>query len=265
MRDRSAIRRCRGIRPAALVAAAAMAWAQTAQAQTGSLAAQGYEIYQHGVPGKPACASCHGPDPETSIHPLGKARGNPAYLPTAWSMPPMKQYDFAASIDEAGRNAIAQYLLYPAAGNQPYSQFSLQSIAFGDVAIGHAQRKVLTLTNIGAQPLVGIALQASPSAVGVTASDDCPSGGLPPGASCTVTVTFDPRAVGAASAVYLLRANQDASTSSQFVVAGNGVDAAAPAPDASASAGGGGSMSLAALGGLVLAALARLTARRRPR
>lgn len=261
MRSSSTTSRPPGVRRALLAAAAWAAFAHSAVAQTAPSAAQGYLLYQFGVPGKPACAVCHGPDPDTSSNPLWKAKGNPDYLLTAWSMVPMKQYDFASVIDENGRAAIAQYLLYPAAGTQAYSQLSLQTVAFGDVAVGQPQHRSVVLTNIGATSLTGIVLQANPSAVGVTASDDCPAGGLAAGASCTVTVTFDPRAAGVAGAVYVVHATQDASTTSQFIVTGNGTDGGATNPQ---PVGGGGAVSSADLAGLGLTLVALALLRRRP-
>jgi hypothetical protein len=160
---------------AATTAGAAAAFAQTA--------ADGYSIYQNGtykgaalLAPAPACATCHGPDPRHSVQPgLLNAAGNPSFLPTAWAMSPMDQFNYATKIDANGRQGIATYLLYPEAGTLPYSLFAAQSLDFGTVVVGQAMTKAMSLTNVGALALSGVVVQASPSATGVTQTNDCPS------------------------------------------------------------------------------------------
>jgi hypothetical protein len=245
-------------RAAALFAVASALGAGTAVAQT---AADGYSIYQNGtykgvaLPAPaPACATCHGPDPRHSLQPgLLNAAGNPAFLPTAWTMSPMDQFDYAAKIDANGRAGIATYLLYPEAGTLPYSLFAAQQLDFGTVVVGQSATQTMTLTNVGAQALTGVVVQANPSATGVTQTNDCPAT-MAPQASCTVTVRFAPLAAGTANAAYVVSAGNDANPGSEFFVYATGATSA-PAP---APGGGGGAVDAAALALLGLAAAARL-------
>jgi len=235
----------------------AAAFAQTA--------ADGYSIYQNATfkgqsIGAPACATCHGPDPRNSVIPqILMAAGNPGFLPTAWAMVPMSQFNYAAKIDTNGREGIATYLLYPDAGTLPFSLFATQSLDFGTLVIGQTMMKTMTLTNIGAQALTGVVLQASPSATGVSETNDCPST-LAAQASCTVTVTFAPLAAGTANAAYVLSANNDADTGNEFFVFAAGAASAPPPP--AASGGGGGALDGWSLGLLFL--LQPILSRRRP-
>ena len=225
----------------------AAAFAQTA--------ADGYSIYQNATfrgqsIGAPACATCHGPDPRNSVIPqILMAAGNPGFLPTAWAMVPMSQFNYAAKIDTNGREGIATYLLYPDAGTLPFSLFATQSLDFGTVVIGQSMNKTMALTNIGAQALTGVTVQASPSATGVTQTNDCPST-LAVQASCTVSVTFAPLAAGTANAAYVLSASNDANSGDEFFVFASGATSAPPPAPAPAGSGGGG-----ALGGFYLALL----------
>jgi len=234
---------------AALFACAALG-TTAAFAQT---AADGYSIYQNATfkgqsIGAPACVTCHGPDPRNSVIPqILMAAGNPDFLPVAWAMVPMSQFNYAAKINTDGRAGIATYLLYPDAGTLPYSLFAAQSLDFGTVVIGRTMSKTMTLTNIGAQALTGVVVQASPSATGVTETNDCPSA-LAVQASCTVTVTFAPLAAGSANAAYVLSASNDANSGNEFFVFASG---AASAPPPAPSGGGGGG----AVGWLSLALL----------
>jgi len=241
-----------------------------AHAQT---AADGYSIYQNGTYkgvaiGAPACATCHGPDPLNSLEPgLLNAAGNPGFLTsTAWPMAPMNAFDYPAKIDANGRQGIANYLLFPPAGTQPYSSFAAQSMDFGTVVIGQAMTKTMTLTNVGALALSNVVIQASPSAAGVTGTNDCPTS-MAPQASCTVTVTFAPLAAGIANAGYVVSASNDANTSDTFFVFATGATSAPPPPPpppAASGGGGGGALGLPAVGlGLVLTLLPSVS-RRRP-
>jgi hypothetical protein len=229
-----------------------------ADAQT---AADGYSIYQNGtykgvaLPAPaPACATCHGPDPRHSLQPgLLNAAGNPSFLLTAWALAPMDQFNFAAKIDANGRQGIATYLLYPEAGTQPYSIFAAQELDFGSVVIGQSITKTMGLTNVGAQDLTSVAIQANPSATGVTQTNDCPAT-LPSQATCTVSVRFAPLAAGTANAAFVVSASNDANTSSEFFVFATGADSA---PSPSSGGGGGGATSAATLALLALAGLLR--------
>jgi hypothetical protein len=202
-------------------------------------AADGYSIYQNatykGQPlptPAPPCATCHGPDPRNSFIPqILIAAGNPDVLPAAFALPPMSQFNYVFKIDANGRQGIATYLLYPDAGTKPFSLFAAQSLDFGTVTIGQSASKTMMLTNIGAQDLVGVVIQASPSATGVTQTNDClPT--LAPQAACTVTVTFAPLAAGTANARYVVSANNDANTNHEFFVFAAGAMNAAPPPAA---------------------------------
>ena len=253
------------VRGLAEVALAAALGATSAFAQT---AADGYSIYQNGlylgVSVGPACQTCHGPDPRHSLQPgLLNAAGNPGFLLTAWAMVPMDQFNYPSHIDLNGRTGIATYLLYPEAGTLAFSLFTAQSLDFGTVVIGQTMTKTMTLTNIGAQALTGMVLQASPSATGVTQTNDCPAT-LAPQGSCTVTVTFAPLAAGTANAAYVVSASNDGNSGDEFFVFATG---ATSAPAASSGGGGGAigwlPLTLLALVATLRAATARAAGRRR--
>lgn len=223
-----------------------------AHAQT---AADGYSIYQNGTykgvalaAPAPACATCHGPDPRHSLQPgLLNAAGNPSFLPTAWAMVPMDQYNYASKIDANGRQGIATYLLYPEAGTLPYSLFAAQQLDFGNVAVGQTSTRTMVLANVGALALNGVVIQANPSATGVTQANDCPAT-LAPQATCTVTVRFAPLAAGTANAAFVVNASNDANTASVFFVFASG-GTTAPPP----ASGGGGAIGPGLFGLLALA------------
>ncbi|HUL68539.1 MAG TPA: choice-of-anchor D domain-containing protein [Burkholderiaceae bacterium] len=247
---------------AAATSVVAPAFAQTA--------ADGYSIYQNGIYkgnpiGAPACATCHGQDPLHSQQPgLLNAAGNPTFLVNvAWQMAPMNQFDYPAKIDANGQMGIATYLLYPPAGTQPFSLFAAQSLDFGDVVVGQTPPpKQMVLTNIGPQPLTAVTIQASPSATGVTESNDCPAT-LASQTSCTITVTFAPLAAGKANAGYVVSASNDANAGDEFFVFANGVTSAPPPPPPPpppSSSGGGGALDLEWL----LLGLLPISGRRRP-
>ena len=242
-----------------------------AHAQT---AADGYSIYQFGTykgvalaAPAPACATCHGPDPLNSLEPgLLNAAGNPSFLTsTAWPMAPMNAFDYPAKIDANGRQGIANYLLFPPAGTQPYSSFAAQSLDFGTVVIGQTMMKTMTLTNVGALALSNVVIQPSPSAAGVTETNDCPTS-MAPQASCTVTVTFAPLAAGTANAGYVVSASNDANTGDTFFVFAAGATTAPPPPPPppAASSGGGGALGFPIVGLGLLLTLAPSASQRRP-
>ena len=237
-------------RMAATLCAAALG-SMSAFAQT---AADGYSIYQNAIYkgqnlGVPACASCHGPDPHNSVIPqILMAAGNPAFLLTAWAMAPMNQFNYATLIDANGREGIATYLLYPAAGTQAFSLFAAQSLDFGTVVIGQSMMKTMTLTNIGAQALSNVVIQANPSATGVTETNNCPAT-LAMQASCTVTVQFSPLSAGTANAAYVVSAGNDANTSNEFFVFAAGATSTPPMQ----SSGGGGAFGWISLAGVLVA------------
>ena len=239
------------IRTAAALCVAALG-SMSALAQT---AADGYSIYQNAIYkgqnlGVPACATCHGPDPHNSVIPqILMAAGNPAFLLTAWALAPMSQFNYATLIDANGREGIATYLLYPDAGTKAFSLFAAQSLDFGTLVIGQSMTKTMTLTNIGAQALTNVVIQANPSATGVTATDNCP-GTLAIQASCTVSVRFSPLAAGTANAAYVVSASNDANTSGEFFVFATG---ATSTPPPMQSSGGGGAFGWISLAGLLVA------------
>jgi hypothetical protein len=177
------------------------------------------------------------------------AAGNPAFLLTAWALAPMSQFNYATLIDANGREGIATYLLYPDAGTKAFSLFAAQSLDFGTLVIGQSMTKTMTLTNIGAQALTNVVIQANPSATGVTETDNCP-GTLAIQASCTVSVRFSPLAAGTANAAYVVSASNDANTSGEFFVFATG---ATSTPPPMQSSGGGGAFGWISLAGLLVA------------
>jgi hypothetical protein len=230
-------------RAARVIAPLFFAAAGSTPAAFAQTAADGYSIYQNGIykgqplpAPAPPCATCHGPDPRNSFIPqILIAAGNPDVLPAAWMLSPMTQFNYTGKIDANGRQGIATYLLYPDAGTKPFSLFAAQSLDFGSVTIGQSVAKTMMLTNIGAQDLAGVVIQASPSATGVTQTNDCPAT-LASQAACTVTVTFAPLAEGTANAGYVVSANNDANTDNQFFVFAAGATSVPPPPAAPAPA-----------------------------
>lgn len=236
-------------------------WAgRSAVAQTP--AQQGAAIYQNGIPAgtgvtaRPACAICHGTDPHRANNGATLAAGNPALLLNAFNSPTMSTYDYGAVIDATGRTAIATYLLYPEAATQPYSALSTGTLDFGTLNVGASATKAVTVTNVGPAALTGAVVQANPSAVGVTQTNDC-GATLAPLAACTITVTFAPTAAGTFNGGFVYNAANDADPNAgrTFFVYASAASASAPAP-APAASGGGGAMGAVEL---ALAALAALT------
>jgi hypothetical protein len=170
----------------------------------------------------------------------------------------MINLNYGAVIDATGRAAIATYLLYPDAATQPYSALSAGSLNFGTLNVGASATQAVTVTNVGPTALTGAVVQANPSAVGVTQTNDC-GATLASLASCTITVTFAPTAAGTANGGFIYTATNDAdpATGRTFYVYASAASAApAPAPAPASSGGGGGAMGAVELALAALAALA---------
>ncbi|MDE2396232.1 MAG: choice-of-anchor D domain-containing protein [Burkholderiales bacterium] len=147
------------------------------------------------------------------------------------------------------------------AGPSPGLALSQASLVFGDTRQGAQSmpaRITLTATGIGA---VSVASLAS-SGPFVLANETCPAApfALQAGVSCTVTVSFAPQAVGAATGAIAI--GSDASATPQNVaLAGNGV-AAADVSSGGCSLTGGNAPTDPTLWALLLLALAALGWRR---
>ncbi len=123
---------------------------------------------------------------------------------------------------------IAAYLGNPnVSANAPIASATPTSLAFAATALGATSAsKTVTLSNTGNAPLGPISFSVSgPFAV---SPGTCRAGGsVAAGASCTVTVSFKPVAVGAATGKLTFAHNATPTTT---VVALSGTGVAAPAP-----------------------------------
>jgi hypothetical protein len=94
---------------------------------------------------------------------------------------------------------------------RPAVTLSATSLAFGNVPINTISApQTVTVTNTGTVPLVFSSISMGGLNPGrFPQTNDCPIGGagLPPNASCTVTITFQPNRIVARSATLTIRDN----------------------------------------------------------
>ena len=78
--------------------------------------------------------------------------------------------------------------------------FERSQYAYGLVSVGARPERVFTLANSGGRASGALSVSVSGSASFTVMADTCTGTSLGPGKSCTVTVRFAPRTVGAVSA-----------------------------------------------------------------
>ena len=105
-------------------------------------------------------------------------------------------------------------------GAQSHHQSAPATLRVGTIAIGSPAILSFTLTNSGNAPITGLSLATSLGDYAITIP--CVLTTIAPGASCTVTVTFTPTAIGARTAT--LTVNSSATTSPDLIpLTGTGI------------------------------------------
>ena len=112
--------------------------------------------------------------------------------------------------------------------NAPNSA-ALNSISFGDIALGASVTKAILLSNAGGGTLTfsGIDIRGANAGDYKLGAGTCPKAGLAAGATCTLSVTFRPSAAGKRTA-HVLIANSALGSPHLVPLSGSGVDGAAP-------------------------------------
>jgi len=106
-------------------------------------------------------------------------------------------------------------------GAQSHLQISPSSLNFGSIALGAPAILSLTLTNTGATPITNISTAAVPSS-DYAVTVPCATATLTAGASCPITVTFTPSALGARAGTLTILSS-DASSPDIIPLTGTGI------------------------------------------
>ncbi|MGB1581902.1 MAG: choice-of-anchor D domain-containing protein, partial [Nevskiales bacterium] len=116
--------------------------------------------------------------------------------------------------------------------NAPIFSADKMTLSFGSVAVGAASaEQTITVTNTGNANLVLSALTAAGNGADFRLTNPtCPSATVAPMATCTVTVSFEPKATGAREATASLTSNA-AGSPHVFTFRGTGTGAAATSDD----------------------------------
>jgi hypothetical protein len=104
-------------------------------------------------------------------------------------------------------------------GAQSHLQISPASLSFGSIAIAASANRTLTLANTGTAPINTVALSITGD---YAITIPCALTSLAPGASCSVTITFTPRAVGPRAGA-LTVASTDQSSPTTVPLTGSGI------------------------------------------
>ena len=107
----------------------------------------------------------------------------------------------------------------------PNIQVDRRDIPFGGVTIGSQRDEVITVTNTGtADLIVGQVAQSNPLSLPFSKQNDTCSGQtLSPSAQCTITVRFEPSAVGASNDSFDIPSSDIDESSIEVSVIGNGL------------------------------------------
>ncbi|HUO04889.1 MAG TPA: choice-of-anchor D domain-containing protein [Candidatus Binataceae bacterium] len=96
------------------------------------------------------------------------------------------------------------------------------SLSFGNLALNDTLTKSVTIKNTGAHPLFIDGVTSTDAVQFPPGASTCPVGGVAPGATCAISVTFHPNTLGPLSAIVTLTDN--ANTGTQTVaVSGTGI------------------------------------------
>lgn len=103
------------------------------------------------------------------------------------------------------------------------------ALAFGEVAVGDAAIRTLTITSSGGGPALISTVSSGDASFQVTSST-CSSGAIPTASTCTITVRFAPQAAGARTTSLAIASDAPAAPDG-IALSGTGVDrAVVPAP-----------------------------------
>ena len=162
------------------------------------------------------CFDCYGPEVVATI----SLQTGPTPTPTTTFTPTATATTTATATATATQTATATTT--PTATATPTTSISVTaSLAFGNVPVGDAVSKNITVRNTGTN-LLFIGTVSSNDPEFAETSSTCPGGGLAHLASCTIAIGFTPSSLGPHSAT--ISVNDNASSSPQHVaVSGTGV------------------------------------------
>jgi trimeric autotransporter adhesin len=106
-------------------------------------------------------------------------------------------------------------------GVQSHLQIAPTTLSFGSIALGAPAILSLTLTNTGIAPITGISTAVVPT-TDYAITIPCPTATLTAGASCPITVTFTPSALGARPGSLTILSS-DASSPDTVPLTGTGI------------------------------------------
>ncbi len=132
--------------------------------------------------------------------------------------------DPAAVNFASAANAGNQFFTVPNGVPTPTIAVTPTTLAFGTVTVGAPTTQTLTISNSGTGPLTVTGITSANAAFTVSPT----TGTVAPGASLTVTVTFDPTAAGAATGTLTIASDDAANPAVTVALTGNGVLAPAP-------------------------------------
>jgi mono/diheme cytochrome c family protein len=204
-------------------------WAGVMPAQAQD-ATRGATLYQQIiVTGKQTCAAaaCHGSSPAAGQNKI--SRGNSAYNIQAGIAGVGQMTFLGGRLSDGQLNDLAAYIaqatgkapVYLPTPGAPSVSLSSTSLSYGSVTVGASSSLTSTLTNSGTAALNLSTISSSNAVFAV--GNNCPAS-LAVGSSCTLTVTFSPAAVGAASGTVSIRSDA-ASSPDTLSLSGSGVAA----------------------------------------
>jgi hypothetical protein len=211
----------------ALVLASSVALAQNA--------VRGKQLYENTNGAPLSCATataCHGLDPNQDLNKI-KNGTSAAAIQAAIATVPVMNFLSAFLTSATDRADIAAYIVNPAAASLPTVTASGTSLTFGSTQVATNNSAPtpasITLTNSGAATLniTGIAVS------GTNAADFTPTGtcvgaavAVAPAATCTLSATFRPGAIGTRTATLTVQSNATANPAITL----SGTGSAVPVP-----------------------------------
>src|SRR5208282_1273432 len=151
---------------------------------------------------------------ETILWNFGNLLTNDASLPWASLLIDPIGNLYGSTLDGGSFGTGGNGTVYEIA-NAPTTMTVATSLALGSSPVGDKLTKSLTIKNTGHTNPLFLSATSSDLAEFAETATTCPTAGLAPLASCTITIGFTPNALGARSATLSIEANT--STSSQHV------------------------------------------------
>lgn len=193
-------------------------------------------INPNGAPLGCAAAACHGPNPTVNQNGITRAADQPMLILNAINVRPDMMFlkNFVSATDA---EHLAAYIANPNGTSNGSLTPAPATLAFGDQAQGSTSAaRTVTVTNGST-----VSVTLNTVAIGGVAAGDftlagtCANGmALAPNASCTVTATFRPSALGARAASFSL-IHTGGNSPNVVAMSGNGVSAPGPSANLSAT------------------------------